>query len=301
MLQRFWKPWFVHRPSQLFRRAFSVLRPPSPGCQPLRTSWGVTMLADPTKTIGRSISTTGIYDIAVSEALARLIEPGDTAVDAGANVGYMTLLAAVVAGPKGRVLSFEPHPDLFAIVQKNVAAARQQCAMAQTELHNVALGSEEGTAELVIPSEFDANDGVARIGTANAPGEKTIVVALKRLDNLLVGQSVRVMKLDVEGFEIHVLRGATDLLKAGRIRHIVFEDHAVEGSEVVRFLQGFGYRVFSLGWSMNGIAIAAVETGSLATAYEAPSFLATLDATAVTDRFKAKGWTALSKRLSSRF
>ncbi len=299
LLQRLWKPWFVHRPSQLLRRALSALHPPAPGCQPLTTSWGMTLLADPSKTIGRSIATTGIYDLAVSEALARLIEPGDTVIDAGANIGYMTLLAAVVAGPAGKVLSFEPHPDLFAIVQRNVVAAREQCGIGQTELHNVALGAQDGTAELVIPSEFAGNDGIARIATTSGPGEKTIVVALKSLDNLLGGQSVRVMKLDVEGFEIHVLRGATGLLQAGRIRHIVFEDHEVEGSAVVRFLQGFGYRVFALGWSMAGIALADVAKGRLATSYEAPSYLATLDAGAVMDRTRAKGWSVL-KRLTSR-
>ncbi len=47
----------------------------------------------------------------MSEVLARLIDPGDTVVDAGANVGYMTVLAAAAAGPTGRVVAFEPHPE----------------------------------------------------------------------------------------------------------------------------------------------------------------------------------------------
>ena len=59
---------------------------------------GDGVLADSTKTIGQSIRTTGLYDLAVSEVLARLIDPGDTVVDAGANVGYMTVLAAAAAG-----------------------------------------------------------------------------------------------------------------------------------------------------------------------------------------------------------
>src|SRR5207249_9878145 len=113
------------------------LLPPSGGYQPIQTSWGVQMRADPTKMIGRSILTTGIYVIAVSEVLARLIRPGDTVIDAGANIGYMTLLAAVAAGPSGTVLSFEPHPELFGVLRDNIHEARARLPLAHTELHNV--------------------------------------------------------------------------------------------------------------------------------------------------------------------
>ena len=74
------------------------MKAPRSGYTPLPVAWGISVIADPAKMIGRSLFTTGIYDLAVSEVLARLIEPGDTVVDAGANVGYMTLLAGVAAG-----------------------------------------------------------------------------------------------------------------------------------------------------------------------------------------------------------
>src|SRR5438876_809414 len=110
--RRLWKPWFVWRPMQVLRRARLALSSPRPGYQLIPTSWGGFIWTDPTKVIGRSILTTGIYDLAVSEVLARLIKPGDTVIDAGANIGYMTMLASFAAGPNGKVLSFEPHPDL---------------------------------------------------------------------------------------------------------------------------------------------------------------------------------------------
>ena len=146
MFRRLWKPWFLYQPAQLVRCAIAGLLPPTPGRTPLRTSWGVRVIADPTRTIGRCILTTGVYDIGVSEALARLISPGDTVIDAGANIGYMTVLMSVLAGPSGRVISFEPHPELFAVAEKNVATIRLQLHIAHVELHQAALGTQAGRA-----------------------------------------------------------------------------------------------------------------------------------------------------------
>jgi hypothetical protein len=153
----------------LVRRAVSGRLQPSYGYTPLQTSWGTEVIADPSRTIGRSIVTTGLYDIAVSESLARLVAPGDTVVDAGANVGYMTVLAGVAAGPTGRILSFEPHPQLFEVLQRNVANVRGRLNLGTFETHQVALGDRAGTAELQLPPDFESNDGIARISPAARP------------------------------------------------------------------------------------------------------------------------------------
>jgi FkbM family methyltransferase len=299
LLQRLWKPWFIYRPSQLWRRACVALAPPAHGYQPVTTSWGATLRADPSRTIGRSIATTGVYDLAVSEVLARLIDPGDTVIDAGANIGYMTVLAAVAAGPSGRILSFEPHPDLFAILGRNVEAVRSQSRVAPVELHRAALSERAGTAELTLPPDFESNDGVARISTQAAPGSRTIAVALETIDGALGDGSAAVMKLDVEAHELQVHRAAARALESRRIRHIVFEEHQkVDESEVIRFLQARGYRVYAFGWSMRGITLRAVEGGSLAASYEPSNYLASVDPESALERCGRPGWLALSNRLS---
>jgi FkbM family methyltransferase len=251
------------------------------------------VLADPTKAIGRSIRTTGLYDLAVSEALVRLVDEGNTVIDAGANVGYMTLLASVGAGPRGRVMSFEPHPDLFGVLEENVAAAGRRFRVARMEPHNVALGERAGAAELLLPADFSTNDGVSRIADGPSAGRASVAVTVETLDMLLGGASAAVLKLDVEGFEIHVLRGAARALESRRIHHIVFEDHDVGNSEVVRLLQSFGYRVFSLGWTMKGLAVSPVERGSLATTYEAPNYVATVEPDRVIARCAPRGFRVL--------
>lgn len=62
----------------------------------------------------------------------------------------MTVLASVAAGPSGRVISFEPHPELFAVIEQNVAAVSNQLRTARTELHQAALGEQSGSALLVV-------------------------------------------------------------------------------------------------------------------------------------------------------
>jgi len=296
VLQRLWKPWFVYRPSQLVRRAFSSLHSRPRGDASLRTSWGANVIADPTRTIGQCIRTTGLYDLAVSEVLFRLIAPGDTVIDAGANVGYMTLLAGVAAGPGGRVVSFEPHPALFAVLEQNVAVARAKWSTAEVEIHQVALGERPGMADLHLPPEFETNDGLAWLGSGPAAGGRSLTVRVVTLDEALGDAPAGVLKLDVEGFEPQVLKGSERALTDRRIRHIVFEDHSIADSQVVRILRNAGYKLFSLGWSMWGLRVEPIEVGNLATRYEAPSFIATLEPNEVLSRCRPKGWLALRRQ-----
>ncbi len=299
MLSQIAKPWYVWRPWQLVRRASIAIKPPRSGYTALPVAWGISVIADPAKMIGRSLFTTGIYDIAVSEVLARLITPGDTVVDAGANVGYMTLLAGVAAESSGRVLSWEPHPELFSVLQINGAGLNARGGAADITIRNAALGPEPGHAELILPSHMDANDGVAYIGESAGPGQ-SMTVAVETVDDIVGDARIAVMKLDVEGAELGVLSGARRALGDGRITHIVFEDHVGADSPVARVLVANGYRLFSLGWSVRGLHLGADPHERLATAYEAQSFVASLEPQQVLDACRAPGWITLSTSFSAR-
>lgn len=298
MLQRLAKPWFLYRPDRLLRRVAAALAPPKAGYAELRTSWGVPVIADPARTIGRSILTTGIYDLAVSEALVRLISPGDTVVDAGANIGYMTILASVAAAPAGKVISFEPHPGLFEIARRNVATAREHLLVAEVDLRETALAARTGPARLELPVGFESNDGTARLHHPSSPDGGGIPVELETFDGVLAYHDIAVLKLDVEGSEAQVLQGARRALAKQRIRHVLFEDHDIARSEVAGALRAFGYRLFSLGWSVRGLRVQPVELGSLARSYEAPSFIATVDPQQVSVRCSPDGWRVLGRHLT---
>jgi FkbM family methyltransferase len=297
-LRRMAKPWYVWRPWQLVRRVSVAMRAPRPGYTALPVAWGISVIADPAKTIGRSVATTGIFDLAVSEVLARLIRPGDTVVDAGANVGYMTLLSAVAAGRSGRVLAWEPHPELFSVLERNVAALRSRQNVAQIAIRSAALGATAGYANLIVPAHMQANDGVCYIGTVS-DSTRAIRVAAETIDLAVGDSAIAVMKLDVEGTELDVLAGARRALEDGRVTHLVFEDHVGLDSAVCRFLVAHGYRIFSIGWSVRGLQLGDDPHVCAAAAYEAPSFVATLQPEQVQEACRSHGWMTLRAGFSS--
>jgi hypothetical protein len=124
-------------------------------------------------------------------------------------------------------------------------------------------------------------------------GGSTLGITLSTIDEALGGESAAVLKLDVEGHELEALRGAARSLESRRIRHILFEDHGGAGSEVVRLLGAAGYRVFSVGWSMRGPELVPAEESGAGRAWEAPNFLATLDAGFAVQSCAPRGWSVL--------
>ena len=295
-----WKPWYVYQPRQILRRVWGMRDTPSPEYQSLRAAWGIEMLACPAEHLGRCLWTTGVYDLAVSELMFRLVQPGDVVVDAGANIGYMTLLGAVAAGPRGHVIGFEPNPYLFPILRQNVETARQHLAMAPVDLRQAALGARRHRTMLVLPDPSGGNNGLSYIAAEPTARERpgSASVQVETLDAALDGQTVALAKVDVEGYERQLFEGAASALGAHRIRHLVFEDHQGTGSAAAILLADAGYTLFSIGWSMRRPLLAQVRPGqSLSQAYEAPSYLATVDPDGALRACRPSGWRALRPQI----
>lgn len=287
-MKALWKPWFVYRPRRLARRVGQLLIAPPTGPTAVTLPWGATLTVNPGETVGRAVWTTGVYDIAVSEALFRLVPFGGRAIDAGANVGYMTSLLAAKVGPPGRVESFEPHPVLGQRLRDNV-----RHAAAAVEVHALALSDAAGVARFVLPAGFSCNEGIGHLAPENhalTANETAIEVPTATLDGLFPNDRFDVLKLDVEGHEAAVLRGARGLLGRGAVRHVVFEDHAIATSEAAGILSAAGYAVFQIGWALRGPVLASLGAPRLCRDYEAPSYLATLDPAAATAALAPRGW-----------
>ena len=274
-----WKPWFIFRPSQVVRRlTFS----PTSTHRYLPVAWGGQLFALDDDHIGRCVGTTGIYDLAVSELLFRLIHPGDLVVDAGANIGYMSVLAATAGA---HVIAFEPNPQLLPTLRQNLGT--------RGEVRPVALGARRHHAVLIPPDPAAHNSGLGRLGTSADAG--AVPVQVETLDQELHGRSVAILKLDVEGAEEAVLEGAANALKDRRLCHIIFEDHHGAGSAVMRRLQGHGYTIYSIGWTLSGPKLGDPGTVSAHARYEAPSYLATLTPDVARTACAGRGWMALRK------
>jgi FkbM family methyltransferase len=163
----------------------------------------------------------GSYERIESQIVRRLLQPGMTFVDVGANVGYYTALAAEAVGSQGRVLAFEPSEYAFPRLKRMVEANRLtwvtpfQCGLAESPGQIVLYGG----------SEHDAfNNHTATMVPNDNPNRRlvptdTLDCVAERLDI----RRVDMMKIDVDGFEMHVLRGARRLLEESRIAVIMLE------------------------------------------------------------------------------
>jgi len=181
--------------------------------------------------------------------LDRLIMPEMTVLDIGAHVGYYTRRYAPRVGQNGRILSFEPHPRTFAVLQHNVArfanVTLQQVALAEhpgtAELHDYLIMSASGSLQFdegmrnLLKSQLSKSDIAPRISD-DFP-DKTFTVATKPVDDCLEAMGITqvdVVKMDIEGAEIGALRGMRRTIARSDKLALVMEYNP-------QALEGFGH------------------------------------------------------------
>ena len=163
----------------------------------------------------------GAFEPKETTLVKETLRPGMTFLDVGANFGYFTLLAASRVGAGGRVVAVEPSPLAAGRLKQNVEAN----SLRQVSVHQMGLSAESGTLDLYIsPADFHSPTMSA------SSGGEPVSVPVRRLDDCLDEwgvERVDLMKMDVEGHEPFVLRGAGDALSSGRIRAVLveFNDH----------------------------------------------------------------------------
>ncbi|UJS17895.1 MAG: FkbM family methyltransferase [Candidatus Jettenia sp.] len=223
------------------------------------------------------------------------MDKSEIALDIGANMGQMTCLMRYMAGKNGKVISFEPHPELFPELFYNTTMLNRSCEYSAIELHNIALSNQDGEAFLDIGIK---NRGESKIISPDEAinNNKVAKVQLKTLDNIL-GEKVTIglCKIDVEGHELNVFKGAIKLLGERRIRDIVFEDWNLYPSNVHKILQDYGFTLFTLLTKLPGPCLVPLsrETAHLKKNRYGSDYLATLDSKRAIDRFKRRGWFVL--------
>jgi FkbM family methyltransferase len=287
-------PHYMFRPIQLVRRIARRVRGSSADAVTVTMPWGASIRCRSRDAIGLSLQQLGVFELGVAETLWRLADPGELAVDVGGNVGQMTAILAHRVGATGRVLVFEPNAHVRTDLEFNVDVWRR--AGCDITLHPVALSDHEGEGVLVFPPFYEWNQGTAFVaaGPAAHTNDVQMRVSLARLDRFLAdGLHVGVAKIDVEGHEAAVLRGASEALAEHRIRDLVYEAHAGYPDAVSALLEPEGYHVFAVGSGFLGPRCRPAREGPVAARWESPSFLATLDPGRALARLRPRGWRVL--------
>jgi FkbM family methyltransferase len=182
---------------------------------------GAMFECDLADVIAREVCLTGYYEPPVTRVVQRLASPGSTVVDAGANWGYFSLLAAAATGEKGRVIALEPDPRHFARLVRNVDLNR----FAHITTLQVAAGARDAVVTLAGYADQAENRGVSRIADSSAVPHR-FDVRSTTIDHLTAALArVDVVKIDVEGAEMDVLAGMRGGLATARYRSLVLELH----------------------------------------------------------------------------
>ncbi|MEM8600609.1 MAG: FkbM family methyltransferase [Bacteroidota bacterium] len=214
--------------------------------QDARLRNGMLLRVPLTEFVGRAVYYFGDLDPKITWVLRRLLRPGDTVVDIGANVGLVSHYAAGLVGPRGHVHAFEPQPRLVALMGASMRANK----LKNLHIHNLALGEEEAHLDLFIPTH---NFGAASLVVeAGAQGERVrvpVVQASRYFDRLGL-TDVRLVKMDVEGYEPTVLRGAASFLDEVGPHFILLELNRAgyhgDNDEAVQLLKRHGYVFYNI-------------------------------------------------------
>ena len=174
--------------------------------------------------------------------VSETVRPGDTVWVIGANMGLFSFAAAVAAGPQGRILTVEPDTTLVQLLRRSAAAETHH---ATVEVLPTAVAQDCDVARFCIARRNRATSHLAGFGSTQTGGIRSTqlvpTVSLNWLLNRFPAPDV--LKIDVEGAEIEVLRGGMEVLLAHHPRLIceVSQQHA---TEVGAMLVEAGYTLF---------------------------------------------------------
>jgi FkbM family methyltransferase len=165
----------------------------------------------------------------------RFLRPGDVVLDAGAHVGIFTLVAASIVGETGEVHAFEPVPANFESLERNVRLN----GFSNVRLNRAAVGAEKGELELGLPDVVPDSAETSAMYTVGG-GDRRVSAAVVSLDAYVDAQigerPIRLLKMDVEGFEPAALEGFAERLASGPPDAVVLEVN-------LELLQRHGFRV----------------------------------------------------------
>jgi FkbM family methyltransferase len=208
-------------------------------------------VAAPRGAVGALIYYLGNSEPESAGYIRRFLKPGMVFFDVGAHIGEYTLIASRAVGPSGAIHAFEAQPDTFALLRRNCSANSAE----NVQLNRSAVCEREGEVEFDISGEPSMSSMAAAVDVERKRAR--IRVPGITLDRYCQTHGIwpGLLKIDVEGAELLVLRGAADMLQRppGEAPAIIFEcvdftyvRFGYDRETVVTYLRSFGYEVFRM-------------------------------------------------------
>lgn len=173
---------------------------------------------------------TGLHEVHEMGFALHVLRPGELFADLGANVGSYTVLASAAGA---RVIAVEPVPATFACLERNI-----RLNAIDAEAHCCGLSDEPGELPFTI-----GLDAMNKVATAEDSGP-TVLVPVRRLDDLLGGRVPYLMKIDVEGHEPALLAGAAETLAEPGLQAVLMETTS-HVPELLAIMAGHGFKPYA--------------------------------------------------------
>ncbi|HKW98709.1 MAG TPA: FkbM family methyltransferase [Bryobacteraceae bacterium] len=210
---------------------------------------GVSFFLDPGDLVPATILRTGEWQPEIWQSLAPSLSEGSVFLDVGAHIGYFSMKAAKRVGKTGRVLAFEPNPETLKLLRDNVAANRTENVIVEP----IACTDREQTLTLYAAPEI--NTGASSLALHNAsisPAEapRPYNVRGRPIDDVIRELNltrVDAIKVDVEGAEVSVLRGALETLRRFHPKLVVevvpeqLASFHTTADDLAQLIRGAGY------------------------------------------------------------
>lgn len=193
----------------------------------------------------------GVYEYWMTRLFHSIVKEGMTIIDIGAHKGTYSVLFASLMNDKGKVLAFEPDPANRSWITKNIQVNGYRCI----ETYPFALSDNDGD------TTFYAADGMGSLipnPASKALSQEPITVQTRRLDNFLKEKNilnVDIIKMDVEGADLLVLKGAENTLRNMNLSLLMDIDvHGnSERKELFELLKSCGFEIYRIGKKLDPI------------------------------------------------
>ena len=200
--------------SILMKLYFPYLAPTSPTKEVVTLHDGIRMELELNEYLQSQLYLFGEFEPATVNVLKRLVKSGDTALDIGANVGYMSLVLAKFVGKSGRVFSFEPDSKNFALLKRNLEL-NPDCNIKPIPK----AVSDTNQPVRLYQARFDFNGGAHSMLPSEKHSNEFVEIEATTIDDFVKSHELKkidVIKIDIEGAEMSAFKGMSETIRRSR-------------------------------------------------------------------------------------